>query len=336
MKKPLFIRLYFARFALVLTIIAPLVAQASLFSLVSKVLEKGIEEEKPLNSQTIPLLQAVSAVDPKLARGGGDITIIDGTALLAESGPSGTLADIDESSAQNGEISIYVVKKGDTLSAVAKMFNVSTNTILWANDLQKGKALVEGQTLVILPISGVRHIVKKGDTLSSISKKYGGDLNEIMDFNSLEGNADLKIGMEITIPDGVINEPAKQTTTKLANILPSISGYFARPVAAARRTQGIHGYNGVDLAGPVGTEIYASASGQVIVSKGSGWNGGYGNYVVIKHPNGTQTLYAHLSQNLISVGAWVSQGQLIGLMGNTGKSTGSHLHFEVRGAKNPF
>ncbi|MEK7120868.1 MAG: peptidoglycan DD-metalloendopeptidase family protein [Patescibacteria group bacterium] len=335
MKKPLFIRLFFARFALILTVVAPLVAQASLFSLVSKVLERGIAEEKPLNSQTLPVLQSISSIDPKLARGGGDITIVDGTALLAESGPSGTLAEIEKSTS-NGEISIYVVKKGDTLSAIAKMFGVSSNTILWANDLQKGSALVVGQTLVILPISGVRHIVKKGDTLSVIAKKYGGDLDEIKDFNDLEGNSDLKIGMEITIPDGVIGETPRGSTGIASSPLPSVVGYFARPVAYARKTQGIHGYNGVDLAGPTGTEIYASAGGQVIVSRNSGWNGGYGNYLVVKHPNGTQTLYAHNSQNLVSVGTWVTQGQVIALMGNTGRSTGSHVHFEVRGAKNPF
>jgi murein DD-endopeptidase MepM/ murein hydrolase activator NlpD len=102
------------------------------------------------------------------------------------------------------------------------------------------------------------------------------------------------------------------------------------------RTQGIHGYNGVDLAAGVGTPILAAAGGEVIVAKGSGWNGGYGNYVVIKHPNGTQTLYAHMSSTAISSGAQVSGGEVIGYVGNTGRSTGSHLHFEVRGAKNPF
>jgi murein DD-endopeptidase MepM/ murein hydrolase activator NlpD len=107
-------------------------------------------------------------------------------------------------------------------------------------------------------------------------------------------------------------------------------------VVVARKSQGIHGYNGVDLAAPTGTQVLAAASGQVLISRFGGWNGGYGNYIVIKHSNGTQTLYAHNSANYVSVGQWVSQGDVIGLVGNTGKSTGSHLHFEVRGAKNPF
>lgn len=336
MKKPLLFRAYVARFALILTVLAPLVAQASIFSLVTKVFEKENETETTLNSQTMPLLQSIAAADLKAARGGGDITIVNGTALLAETGPSGTIADIDGATS-NGEISVYVVKKGDTVGAIADMFGISTNTVLWANSLKRGAALSEGETLVILPISGVRHVVKSGETVAGIAKKYGGDVDEVIQFNSLSSASDIKIGMEITIPDGVIGESAPSSVvSRVASALPSVSGYFSRPVVTARRTQGIHGYNGVDLAAATGTQILAAASGQVIISRPSGWNGGYGNYIVIKHPNGTQTLYAHLSANHVSTGEWVTKGQLIGLMGNTGKSTGPHLHFEVRGAKNPF
>jgi murein DD-endopeptidase MepM/ murein hydrolase activator NlpD len=109
-------------------------------------------------------------------------------------------------------------------------------------------------------------------------------------------------------------------------------------------TQGLHGYNAVDIGTPIGTPIYAAATGQVIVARSSGWNGGYGNYIVISHDNGTQTLYAHLSQVLVSEGGSVAQGQTIGLSGNTGDvfpaptaahpNSGAHLHFEVRGAHN--
>jgi LysM repeat protein len=335
-KKAIFLRAYLARFALILTFLAPIVAQASIFSLVAKAFDKSAAEEKPVNSQKIALLQSVSSIDPKLARGGGDVNIVDGTALLAENGPAGTVAEIEEAPV-SGEISLYVVKKGDSISAVAKMFGVSTNTILWANDLPKGAALKEGDTLTILPISGVIHTVKSGDTLAGIARKYGGDVDEILQFNSLANASDIKVGMEITVPDGVINNstPSK-SVTKIASNLPSVSGYFTRPLVSGRKTQGIHGYNGIDLGAPVGTDILASAGGQVLVSKSGGWNGGYGGYVVIKHPNGTQTLYAHTSANYVNVGDTVAQGQVIAAVGNTGKSTGPHLHFEVRGAKNPF
>jgi murein DD-endopeptidase MepM/ murein hydrolase activator NlpD len=109
-----------------------------------------------------------------------------------------------------------------------------------------------------------------------------------------------------------------------------------RPVASGIRTQGIHGHNGVDLASSVGTPIYAAATGNVIISRVGGWNGGYGNYIVISHSNGTQTLYGHLNSISVNSGDNVVKGQFIGTMGNTGKSTGPHLHFEIRGARNPF
>ena len=111
---------------------------------------------------------------------------------------------------------------------------------------------------------------------------------------------------------------------------------FVRP-ANGIKTQGIHGHNGIDIGGPVGSSIFAAAAGTVIVAKADGgWNGGYGNYIVVDHGGGVQTLYSHLSSVAVSVGQSVSQGAVIGGLGNTGKSTGPHLHFEVRGASNPF
>jgi murein DD-endopeptidase MepM/ murein hydrolase activator NlpD len=113
-------------------------------------------------------------------------------------------------------------------------------------------------------------------------------------------------------------------------------GYYDNPLPGAILTQGIHGWNGVDIGAPKGTPIHAAADGTVIVARAGGWNGGYGSYVVISHPNGTQTLYGHMNSVAISVGASVGSGQVIGYVGTTGKSTGNHLHFEVRGAANPF
>jgi murein DD-endopeptidase MepM/ murein hydrolase activator NlpD len=116
----------------------------------------------------------------------------------------------------------------------------------------------------------------------------------------------------------------------------SVASSFMHPAPGSVKTQGVHGYNAVDLAGALGSTVRAAAAGEVIVSKRSGWNGGYGQYVVIRHGDGTQTLYAHLSSNSVGVGAYVSAGETIGGMGNTGRSTGTHLHFEVRGTRNPF
>lgn len=295
-----------------------------------------------LNSQNMALLQATLSPNGNLGKGGGDITIV-GSALLPESGPAGTLADVDDSFPVTDQISVYTVRKGDSISAIAKMFEVSVNTIMWANDLKNG-VIREGQVLVILPVNGVRHIVKKGDTLASIAKSYKGEINEIADFNNLSVSSPLVVGEEILVPNGKlatvpstsISNGSKTTSTLRGTGGPELLGYYIRPVFGGTISQGLHGYNGVDLAAPRGTTIVASAKGVVIISRGSGWNGGYGNYIVIQHANGTQTLYAHLSSVVAHEGSEVEQGQLIGYSGSTGKSTGPHLHFEVRGAKNPF
>ncbi len=281
-----------------------------------------------------------AAITPNPSLGGGDITVVGGAALLSENGPVGTIVDVEEKKASD-QISIYVVREGDSLSQIARMFNVNVNTIIWANDI-KNRVINPGQTLVILPISGVQHTVVEGDTLERIAKKYEADLSEIIRYNSLHG-VSLKVGEIVVVPDGEIPAPkiatpASQKNTAPRNIAsgPEYQGYYLRPISGGVRTQGLHGYNGVDLATYTGAPVYAAAAGTVLISKDYGWNGGYGNYVVIRHENGTQTLYAHNSNNIVVSGQYVVQGQVIGYVGSTGKSTGPHLHFEVRGAKNPF
>ncbi len=114
-------------------------------------------------------------------------------------------------------------------------------------------------------------------------------------------------------------------------------GGMARPIAGGIKTQGVHGNNGVDIGAPIGTSVFAALDGTVTLTRGgNAWNGGYGNYIVVKHPNGVQTLYAHLSSIGVSTGESVGKGDQIGKSGNSGQSSGPHLHFEVRGAKNPF
>jgi murein DD-endopeptidase MepM/ murein hydrolase activator NlpD len=305
------------------------------------------------NSQTMALLEghlnteSTPVTSTKLA-------IVDDTALSSE-GDAQVYADAG--TAGTGQISVYVVRKGDSLPAIAKMFGVSTNTILWANDIKGGK-VSEGDQLVILPISGVKHTVKKGDTLKSIAALYKANVDDILSYNDITIETPLSPGDTIIVPDGEIStkpittvkvaatgtSPYKKTASSaafeplLVNVskYPSFPGYFAKPISGGLETQTLHGYNAVDLAAPAGTPIYAAAGGKVIISKTGGYNGGYGTYVTISHPNGTQTLYAHMSRNLVSVGQTVTQGQQIGAIGMTGKTTGPHVHFEIRGAKNPF
>lgn len=236
------------------------------------------------------------------------------------------------------QISVYVVRSGDRLTDIAGMFGVSENTIIWANDLRRGETLKTGQHLIILPVTGVKHTVAKGDTVSKIALRYKGDAEEIKSYNNLTSDADLRVGEEIIIPDG--EETASSAKPKVpARILPNVAGFFSSPLPGYVKTQKIHGHNGVDLTSKChceGASILSAAAGDVIIAREGGWNGGYGNYVVIAHSNGTQTLYAHLADVRTSVGEQVGKGQVIGTLGNTGKSTGPHLHFEVRGAKNPF
>jgi murein DD-endopeptidase MepM/ murein hydrolase activator NlpD len=294
------------------------------------------------NSQTLALLTPARNIDPTPSIGGGDINVVAGQALLAEEGPSGTTADIQNAPPEATAISVYTVHQGDTLSGVAKMFNVTANTILWANNL-KGNTIREGQELIILPIAGVRHAVVKDDTLASLAKKYKADANEIAQYNNLSGGA-LAVGTEIIIPDGEVVVPATgKPSVKIGVNLyrggagPDLGNYYTWPVDGGVLTQGLHGYNGIDIGAPSGTGILAAAAGTVIIANGGGgWNGGYGNYVVVMHDNGTQTLYGHMSKVYVSSGARVAQGSIIGTVGRTGKATGPHLHFEVRGATNPF
>jgi LysM repeat protein len=309
------------------------------------------------NLQTMPLLRPAMNITPAPARGGGDVTIVDDSAVVAAEGPSGTLADIEKP--KNGTISTYVVRDGDTLSAIAKLFDVTPGTILSANDLAGASSLKPGQKLIILPITGINYTVKKGDTLASIAKAYGGDPAEIASFNSVDDST-LAVGAMIIVPNGEVpavhvavtsspkiptgghtsgkvrvgNEPAHDvgpegTADQIAYYIAPVSGYI--------ETQGIHGYNAVDLAVPSGTPIVASAAGTVVVAREGGWNGGYGSYVVISHDNGSQTLYGHMSKVSAYDGETVAQGQLIGYVGKTGLATGPHVHFEIRqGIKNPF
>ena len=310
---------------------------------------------KSTNSQTVELLEAHLNTNPS-ASVGRQLAVVDDSALLPSNPTSETFVDTGLSG--TGQISTYIVRDGDTLSAIAKMFGVSKNTIVWANNVSGG-TISPGQVLVILPVSGVKHTVVKGDTLQSIAKKYGADINDILAYNDLSLGDQLTAGQTVIVPDGELGSsdtsstpganPKPTTSGSCSYVashyerllinpcrLPSFAGYYAKPIPGAPKTQNLHGYNGVDFGASYGTTIYAAANGIIIVAKSGGYNGGYGSYVVISHPNGTQTLYAHMSQVSVVVGQSVSQGQQIGAVGLTGKTTGAHVHFEVRGARNPF
>lgn len=291
-----------------------------------------------LNSQNMLLLEAdIAHTSDQVST-----TSIDDTALAPETNLLGTTEVLD-TNATSDQISLYVVHAGDTVATVAKMYGVSESTIRWANDLDRNAKLKKDQVLTILPIDGVKYTIKKGDTLRSIAKNLKADATEIAQFNDMAIGDSLAVGNELIIPNGEITAPTIKSGTPSVSGMkgPNYTDYYIRPIMAGYanvRTQGAHGKNkaAVDIGAKLGTPLVASASGTVIVAKTTGYNGGYGMYVVIAHPNNTQTLYGHMSRVDVSVGQTVSQGQQIGAVGSTGNSTGPHVHWEVRNAQNPI
>ena len=251
--------------------------------------------------------------------------------------PYQSLTSIFENTQRNQVVN-YTVQPGDTLGQVANDFGISVNSLIWANNLKDSDYLSPGQELKIPPVSGVIHTVKQGDTIQSIAKKYSASEERIVEFNGLPKDGSLQISQEIVVPDGKIQIAgqyiAYSSQVRFAR-LPELAGFWFLP-AQGYNWGRPHGRNGVDIANVCGTPIYAAADGAVIATIGTGWNGGAGKYIKLSHGNEIYTLYAHLSRILVSGGEAVSRGQLIGLIGATGQSTGCHLHFEVHGARNPY
>jgi murein DD-endopeptidase MepM/ murein hydrolase activator NlpD len=263
-------------------------------------------------------------------------------AIVSTENPSADkdVEKIAEASEQG--ISVYVVRPGDSLSEIADMFEVSVATIRGFNNIRKDSDLKPGMELLILPIDGISYKVVKGDTLESVAKKFSqkGDevsliASDIILFNDIPENGALVVGTEIIIPNASSDVPSHEIPSaskpKPATNAPSKGGkgYFVKAWTGPV-TQGFHDtYRAKDYGMPIGTKVGASAAGTIMVAR-EGWNGGYGNFVIMKHPNGAQTLYAHLSKISVSVGQTVAQRETIGLSGSTGRSTGPHLHFEIR------
>jgi murein DD-endopeptidase MepM/ murein hydrolase activator NlpD len=229
----------------------------------------------------------------------------------------------------------YTVQPGDNPSIIADRFGVSVETILWNNGtLEINPDYLDlGDVLTILPVSGVYHTVAEGDTFESIAEQYKAQVEDIISFegNYLQEPYDLAVGQKLVVPggskpykirhvvawDGPIPEGANRGT-----------GFFGWPMSGWI-SQRYHEYHpAVDIAAGDGTPIKAADSGYVAVVGRS--DHGYGRYVLIDHGNGFQTLYAHFNVILVEVGHSVAKGQTIGLCGSTGKSTGPHVHFEIK------
>ncbi len=240
------------------------------------------------------------------------------------------------------QLTIYRVERGDTPNGIADKFGIQATTLLGGNPQlsQESSLLQTGVDLVILPVDGVLHDVQPGDTLESISSQYGIPVETIIGYapNNLEFPYRLYPETQVLVP-GAVRDVFVWTPPTLesvrgqtgSGVTPLIvgTGTFIYPVGSRNFTQYYwYGHPGIDIALPEGTGVVASDTGTVTFA---GWNiYGFGNLVVVNHGNGYETFYAHLSGISVVPGQIVYQGNIIGSTGNTGNSSGPHIHFEVR------
>ena len=247
---------------------------------------------------------------------------------------SGKLLDVDSAAkavnfTQPVTFQTYKVRSGDTISGIAKKFGLTNiSTLISVNDIGNVRQLAAGQKLKIPSIDGIIYTVKKGDSLSSLTGKYKISLEQLLDVNELTSET-LTAGQQLFLPGAAMDSAALRNAMGELFRLP-ISAHFRWSSPYGYRIDPIAGvksfHTGTDMACPTGTPILAAMSGKVTTT---GMTRVYGNYVIIDHGNGYQTLYAHMSKIIATKGQWVSQGTRIGLVGSTGYSTGPHLHFTV-------
>lgn len=287
----------------------------------------------------------------------GEVIIADADGYLTKLAPQTVEGD---RSGMNDSLT-HIVSNGETLSSIAAKYSIKVDTIMWQNGISNPNSLRIGQELVIPPADGLYHKIKAGETLSQIAGNYKIDSNLIAKQNSLEESAVLSVGQELFIPgaQGVIpveeapaikgnaaanrNTIARTGTSSRSSYVanPGLTGSSETPAAgktmiwptSGKVTQGYKKYHpGLDIAKYPGGPIWAACSGTIAKASSGTYAGGYGNHVIIDCDNGTKTLYAHMEYLSVAVGDAVSQGGVLGKMGNTGRvygRTGVHLHFEV-------
>ncbi len=272
-----------------------------------------------------------------------------GSFVFTQSAPYFTTTQVfaAEIKEERDNIVSYRVEEEDSLSSIAEKFNISTDTIRWANDI-KGNTVTKGEELLILPVTGVMYYVERGDTVGSIAKLHKASAEDIISFNKIK-DQQIVAGNRLIIPNGTLPPPPppppkptpapRPGTTSTSTATPvSISGNFINPVPGGMITQSTHSYNAVDIHNHCGRPIIAAASGAVTEIGRGTWPAG--NFVKIDH--GTVIiLYAHMQSIYVVPGQQVAQGAQIGTVGNTGRTvgrTGCHLHFDVlsRRIRNPF
>ena len=227
------------------------------------------------------------------------------------------------------EFQKYTVKPGENITRISKKFGLSNiSTLIAVNNISNARRLQAGEVIKIPSTDGIVHVVKKNENLAGIASKYGVTVESLLDVNDLSSDK-LQIGQNIFIPG------ARLDTNSLKMALGEL---FKCPITAKWRLSSPYGnradpftgvkkfHTGMDMAAPTGTPVKAALDGKVVAVS---YNQVYGNYVIISHINGYQTLYAHLHSATVKAGQYLQQGQKLGLVGSTGYSTGPHLHFTV-------
>jgi len=247
-------------------------------------------------------------------------------------------SSIEASKIQRDQPIEYVVKEGDSLGLIAANFGISIDTVLWENNLTSQSLIRPGQSLVILPTNGIKHKIVKGETLAQIAKKYKSDKEKIIEFNKLASENDIQVGQILIIPEGqpyYAPVPVKPRLAAISQILnPShvevpAGEKMAWPTTARRISQYFSWRHiGLDIDGDFGDPVWAADDGVVI--KAVCLKTGYGCHVILDHGGGKTTLYGHFQKIYVKEGQKVVRGDVLGEEGSTGRSTGSHLHFEVR------
>lgn len=239
----------------------------------------------------------------------------------------------------------YTVQPGDTAIRIAERFGIQEETILGGNGFLSNDAgqLMAGTTIVILPVDGVLHDVVEGDTLEGVAEQYEVPVEDIVAYepNNLEFPYRLYPGTQILVPGAVRDvffwDPPTLASSSSGSpeagsgfvVAVPGTGTFVWPVGARRITQYYwYGHQAIDVGLVTGSPLYASDTGTVTYATWSPYC--YGNLIVINHGNGFETFYAHLDGFNVTPGQTVYQGSLIGWTGNTGCSSGPHVHFEIR------
>lgn len=226
----------------------------------------------------------------------------------------------------------YKIKQGESLYTISRKLGVSMDTLISLNTMDNAHILGEGKRIIVPNLQGILYAVKKGDTLETISAKYKINIDDILDANDL---TDTEIARTEVFEGEMLFLPGAQLTDKeRAKIL----GYLFNKPIRGRFTSGFGirkdpfsgwaGYHpGIDISAPYGSSVRSSKEGRVIFA---GWYGGYGKCIIVRHLFGFETVYGHLSSIGVNKDQWVKVGQYLGRVGSTGRSTGAHLHFEVR------